>query len=214
MAEPNKNRPNPRPNKSQGGKPKEDSPNRVVSQDPERIEDWLDRQKQKALAGGLLSGPEGENGFGIELINLLRSNPELAARVRDYTKSVPALRQLPGLPHGTDSLKTELLLTFPELYDQYIAATGQAVVRDAEGNPVRIVDPNTLFGMREGDQLSTPELFGADGEVLPAPAIADVGEGSIVGSEAANQFLAARAARQAAQSGGYFSLDELQGGES
>ena len=206
-------RPNTRPKNSPGGVPEQGPSAEEIRDDPKALKNWLDRHQQKALAGGLLSGPLAEDGTGSAvLIDLLRSNPELAARVREFTKTQAALfRETPGIER-TGGRKDLLFQQFPELYQQYIAATGQDIIYDAEGNPVRVVDPNGVFGMREGDELVSPTLYGADGTEQERPVFGD--EGGVVGSEAANQFLAARAARQAAQSGGYFSLDELQGGES
>ena len=203
-------RPNPRPPKSQGGKPNEGAP--TPEQDAKDLKNWLDRHQQKALGGGLLSGPLDEEGGGSTvLIDLLRSNPELAARVRAFTKEQASLfRETPGIER-TGGRKDLLFQTFPELYQQYIAATGQDIIYDAEGNPVRVVDPDSTFGMREGDELVSPTLYGADGAEQERPTY---GDGGVLGSETANQFLAARARRQAAQTGGdFFSLGELPGGE-
>lgn len=171
------NRDNTRPPHSQGGKPGDPVPGSKQGADKE-LKNWLKRMEQRALAGGLLSGPGVEGAGSTELIDLLHSNPELAANVQKWIQQQKTANDgtLPGLA-GAGGLQTQLFQQFPELYQQYVAATGKSIIYDAAGNPVRVVDPNSHYGLREGDTVVAPKLYNRKGEEVPLPEIGGEGDG-------------------------------------
>ena len=206
----------------------------LSDQEKKELKKWLDRQADKTRTGGLLSGPSG----GAALVQRLRYDPALAQRVRQWMDENPVPK---GVPYpkafaGGEGLQAKLLQEFPELYEQYVAATGMSIVYGPEGQPVRLVDPSKPFGMRTGDELRTPTLYNAKGEVVERPkikpeepeAIPDTGAfrfGAIplgdMGDDELDQLggavrsmLEARRARQAAQQnyGETFSYEDLFGG--
>lgn len=221
----------PRPGDKKGGQyqngPKggeQDKPTPEEKKAEKELQKWLDRMEQRAMAGGLLSGPGGTGTGSAELVNLLRSNPELAVRVQAWIAAQKALPgPMPGIA-GAGGLQTQLFTEFPELYQQYVAATGKSIVYDAAGNPVRLVDPNKYFGMREGDTLTTPTLYGAKGEELPLPEIQYPTKGKPIGAGANDQALHFGAIpveeqmglgreRASAFYGDVFDIEDLAGGE-
>jgi len=121
---------------------------------PDEIDRWLNRQGRRAMAGGLLSGPGGEGTGSTELVDLLRSNPQLAAQVQAWMQQNRGTAPMAG----AGGLQTQLFQEFPQLYDQYVAASGRSIVRDAAGNPIRLVD-NPAQGVAQGQSISTPTLY-------------------------------------------------------
>lgn len=127
------------------------------------LEKWLDRQQQRALAGGLLSGPGGAGVGSGELVALLRSNPELAAQVRAWM----AENRGTGLGmSGALGGQARLFEAFPALSDQYIAALGAGYITDAQGQARRLVPRDYTGPVAEGWSLVVPDLYNAKGEVI------------------------------------------------